>query len=242
MSRSPKRLVVPAGFLRPGEFSLPDDLARYVVSVLRLGPQTKVVLADGAGQEADGVISVASKREVVVSVAAMRTVERTGPKVTLLQGLAKGDKMDRVVRQVTELGVSRVVPVITERAVNRLEGREARWHTIAEDAVRVSGRPFRPELVAVTSYEDALLIPADLALVLALDGAAALGPWLRARAPSLVPERVTVLIGPEGGLTPNEVTQAIDAGFVSVHLGSYTLRTETAGPAVVAILGAHWTF
>jgi 16S rRNA (uracil1498-N3)-methyltransferase len=159
-----------------------------------------------------------------------------GPALTLLQGVGKGDKLDTVVRQTTELGVRALVPVITERAVARHEQRLDRWSAIAEDALRVSARSWRPRLEPPRALAEVLARPrADLALCLALEGGVPLAALLAARDPAAVGS-VEVLVGPEGGLAPAEVAAAREAGFEVAHLGSNTLRTETAGPAVAAIL------
>ena len=161
------------------------------------------------------------------------------PALILLQGVGKGDKMDHVVRQATELGVARVVPVATARAVARQQGRVERWRAIAEDAVRVAGHLYRPQIDEVCDLEAALaLAPAGLRLVLALDAGAPLAARLAEARPGAGP--ITLLVGPEGGLTPEEVQAARAAGFEVAHLGAHTLRTETAGPAVLAIV-AFWS-
>ena len=220
-----RRLVLPEGFLVEGELALPEELAHYVRRVLRLRPDEELDLSDGAGQQARGMILAEGR----VRIEKVETAEEPpGPHLTLIQGIAKGDKMDSVIRQATELGVRKIQPVICERSVALQQNRVARWKTIAEDALRVSGRFYRPRIEPVIPLTDLWDRPrAQTAFCLALNAETGL--------PSNVKD-AEILIGPEGGLTTDEIAQAQKSGFTSVHLGEHTLRTETAGPAVLSIL------
>jgi 16S rRNA (uracil1498-N3)-methyltransferase len=161
----------------------------------------------------------------------------TGRPVVLLQGLPKGDKLDLVLQKATELGVSAVWPVLTERSVARpkpeaLGTRHARWQRIVEEAARQSGRAEVPEVAPLRSLEDA---------------AGALGSGLRLlvldeeeRSERLGTAAgdggVALVVGPEGGLAREEVRMLGDRGGVPVSLGPLLLRTETAGLAALAVL------
>lgn len=229
-----RRLIVPPELLGQAQADLPAELAHYVGRVLRLSPGTSLMLYDGQGGVAEAELVAVDKRSARVEIGAVDRQARSGPQLELLQAIGKGDKMDQVVRQATELGVGRVVPVLTERAVARHDKRIERWRNIADDAVRVAGHRYRPEIERVGTLPEALdSARGGLRLVLALDGAVPLSAALAAADPKL---GVSLLIGPEGGLTADEVEQAQAAGFVAVHLGPHTLRTETAGPAAAAIL------
>lgn len=161
------------------------------------------------------------------------------PHVTLVQGLVKGEKMDQIVRQATELGVSRIVPLDAERSVVRLEGAKAsarteRWRRIATEAAKQSQRadvPLVAEVAAVQSLE-ALLGEARV-LVCWEDSSSApgIGEALRG-----VEGEVAVVVGPEGGLTAHEVASLQAAGAVVVSLGETILRTETAGVVACALV------
>lgn len=232
-----RRLVVPPALLAPGEADLPDDLARYVGKVLRLSAGAELVLHDGAGGVAPAELVAADKRRARVRIGEVARHPRPEPRIELLQAVGKGDKMDAVIRAASELGVSAIHPVLTERAVARQEGRLERWRGIAEDAVRVAGHAHRPALSPVRPLAEALAeVRAETRLVFALEGAESLSRRLDV-APSGV--GIALLVGPEGGLTPGEVEAARDAGFWPTHLGPHTLRTETAGAAVAAI-AAFW--
>lgn len=229
-----RRLIVPPELLVAGQADLPDDLVHYVSRVLRLSAQSQVCLMDGAGGMAQAELLSVHKSGVRVQVGAVQRAARQGPQIELLQAVAKGDKMDQVMRQATELGVGIVRPVLSDRAVARQDKKLERWRGIAEDALRVTGRRWRPHIEPVQPLSQALSqTDAELRLVLALDRAHS----LRARLDEVrAPCSVALLIGPEGGLTEPEVAQAEAAGFLAVHMGPHTLRTETAGPAAAAII------
>lgn len=229
-----KRLIVPPGLLVSGACSFPEDLCHYVHRVLRIQAGASLLLHDGEGGVASAEVLEVTKRGVRVQIGPVNRAPRDGPQIELLQAVGKGDKMDHVVRQATELGACRVAPVLTARAVARQEKRVDRWRTIAEDAVRVAGHRYRPQIDEVCSLQSALAsVHAGTRLVLALEGANPLKDVLQAASPQ---DDIALLIGPEGGLTAEEVCEAQASGFVAVHLGANTLRTETAGPAAVAIL------
>jgi len=220
-----RRLVLPEGFLKEGDCSLPEELDHYVRRVLRLRPQDKLRLSDGAGQQADGIILLDGTIRIQNICLAEAPI---GPSLTLIQGMGKGDKMDAVIRQATELGVRRIQPVLCERSVAQQQNRLPRWHMIAEDALRVSGRSCRPIIEPVIALAELWARNrADQSYCLALT------------ASECLPSKVTsaeILIGPEGGLSAAEIEKAQSSGFSLVHMGGYTMRTETAGPAALSIL------
>jgi 16S rRNA (uracil1498-N3)-methyltransferase len=231
-------VIVPEGSLAVGELDLREDEALYVRDVLRLDRGVDLRLVDGAGHEATVEIIEVTRRAVRVNVRRIETVkEEPGLQLTLIQCVSKGEKMDLVIRQATELGVRAIRPAVSERSVARREARLDRWRKSAEDANRVSGRSFRPQIGALAKLEDVLTAPrAPLALCLALEAEQSLGSHL---SQCEIPDRAELLIGPEGGLSEGEVQNAIRAGFTAVHIGRNTLRTETAGPAVIAML-LYW--
>lgn len=234
-----RRLIVPRGSIADGVHVLDEDSASYVRDVLRSKRDDRLLLSDGDGVEATAAIEVIERRQVTLRIEDKKTISRTAHfHLSLLQCVGKGDKMDAVVRQATELGVSRISPLISARSVGEKRSRTDRWRTIAEDAVRVSGRAYRPQIDEVGELEAIWGAPrAGLALVLALNTPHSLGALLSTV--EKPPATVEIIIGPEGGLTDEETEKARDSGFSLVHLGPHTLRTETAGPAVVAML-MYW--
>lgn len=221
-----------------------DEDHRYLTRVLRLGVGETVVLFDGKSVEATARITRVGPRAMELHVEERRAAMADDrPEVTLVQALAKGDKLDFVVQKATELGMARFVPVTTERAVQRLDAnaaralqRKARWQKIAREAARQSGRLDVPEVEGVMTLTSALHSSPATALKLFLwEGARQTS--LRAQLPAERPRQIVVVVGPEGGFTPAEAEEARAAGFTAIGLGPRVLRTETAALVVLSILG-----
>ena len=216
--------------------TLQGDAANHVLRVLRLRPGDSLVLFDGSGRDYEGEISALRRDVVTVQVGAGRVVESESPlDITLLQGVCRGPRMDTVVQKATELGASRIQPVLTGRSVVRLDEdradrKQAHWQRVAVAAAEQSGRS-RVPLVAEPAPLGQVLagLPAPCTRLL-LDPA---GESLRSA--TLKPPLV-LLVGPEGGLSPAEQGLARDEGFRAVRLGPRILRTETAPLAALAIL------
>lgn len=243
MNRSPpRRVVLPAGALetaQPGLFSLPETVAHHLARVLRLTVGTAVELTDGSGREAQGILhtlgrGVAEVRLTEVSVAP----PPPPPALHLLQGVGKGEKLDTVVRQAAELGVTSVRPVLSARSVATRAHKGERLRGIADDALRVSRRAHRTEVVAPRPLAEVLSIPAERKLAFVVGATVSVRDALRGPPPA----SLAVLVGPEGGFTPDEVGRIAEMGFDPVHIGPHVLRTETAGPAVVAIVRFAYGF
>jgi len=198
---------------------------RHLARVLRLRPGDTVVASDGAGHDYTVRLETVQPRASGVVVGVAEAAGDSPLAVTLVQGLPKGDKLETIVRAATELGVARVVPAIAARTVVRLAERQA--------AVRLGRWP----RVAREAAKQCEARDADLALCLWEGGAPPLGAAL---AEAKRPQRVVVLVGPEGGLDRREVDAARAHGWHVVGLGARILRTETAGPAIIAILQARW--
>jgi 16S rRNA (uracil1498-N3)-methyltransferase len=231
--------------LAEGEQVLDSEAARYVAVVHRLGPGARLLATDPErGLEADAELVRVRGREVVCRIGVVRAAPATAARVTLVQALAKADKVDRVVGAATALGVARIVVMLAERCVPRPADarRRDRWRRIAEQASRQSGRGRAPEILGPLPVAEALAAAAEEhAARLCLDPAAAvcLGAALAAWSPA---DPLVLLVGPEGGLSAAEQAAALAAGFLGCRLGRLVLRTETAAVAalgaVVARLGA----
>ena len=163
-------------------------------------------------------------------------------RLVLFMGLPKFEKMELIIQKAVELGASEIVPVVTARTVVKLDAKKAgakqeRWQAIAEAAAKQSKRAVIPDVKPVMSFKDALKEAAALDKLLIpyekAEGMAATKAVLSDIKPG---ESVGVFIGPEGGFEKEEVQQAADAGFIPVTLGRRILRTETAGPALIAWL------
>lgn len=211
--------------------------ANHAMRVLRLRDGDLLTLFDGRGGEYSARITGFRKDTVQVEVLEHRAMERESAlDLTLVQGVSRGERMDWVMQKATELGVRRIVPVLTERSVVRLDERQSErkrkhWRAIAISACEQCGRNRVPEVTAPLGLHETLrAIDSDSTRILLSPA----GP-LRARdlAP---PSKITMLIGPEGGLSDNEEEAAVAAGFRQVQLGPRILRTETAAIAALAAL------
>lgn len=243
MMTSP-RFFCPEALAPGASLALPENAARHAVRVLRLGVGAELTLFDGEGGEYAVRIASVCKDEVRVDVLDWRDVERESPlRVTLVQALQSGDKMDLTVQKAVELGVAAIQPVGSRRSVVRLDGERAvrrveHWRGVAAAACEQCGRNRVPALAGLLSMEQWLagLPPAQdgqLRLMLAPGGEMAMA--------SLPPAKdVILLVGAEGGLDPQETAAAASVGFMPVHMGPRVLRTETAGLAALAVLQALW--
>jgi 16S rRNA (uracil1498-N3)-methyltransferase len=217
---------------------------RHLARVLRLLPGDTVIASDGAGHDYTVRLETLRPRATGVVLGVADAAGESPLAVTLVQGVPKGHALETIVRAATELGVARVVPALAARTVVRLTGeraggRLARWQRVAREAAKQCGRRVVPEVTAARPLEACLdeARDADLALCLWEGEAPPLATVLAAVAR---PRRVAVLVGPEGGLERGEVEAARARGWRVVGLGARILRTETAGPAMLAILQARW--
>ena len=214
------------------------DAANHVTRVLRLEAGTELTLFDGRGGEYPARIETLRKGQVVLRVAGKSAIERESPlAIDLVQGISRGERMDLVVQKATELGVRRIVPVITERTVVRLDQRQAEkrlrhWRGIAIAACEQCGRNRLPEIASPQPLSVLLAEPAGSCRRLVLS------PEASSSVRDLPSDStdIQLLIGPEGGLSEGERAATLAAGFQALRLGPRILRTETAAIAAVAAL------
>jgi 16S rRNA (uracil1498-N3)-methyltransferase len=240
------RVFVAAPLAAGQSLPLPAAAAAHLTRVLRLGPGDACVLFDGRGGEYAARIAHVTRREVVVEVGDHDPVEReTSERVLLLQGLARGERMDLIVQKATELGVAAIRPVHTLHSGVRLDADQAarklqHWRGVAIGACEQCRRNTVPELLAPLPLEQALAAtPPGGRFTLSLGTAGAASLPLGRRVPGPVGEWLSVLVGPEGGLSEDEEGLARQAGFSPASLGPRVLRTETAAIAALAILAAQ---
>lgn len=224
--------------LLPGaEVRLGDAAANHVLRVLRLRRGEDLVLFDGSGADFAGEIASIVRDEVIVRVGAGREVRAESTLETvLLQGICRGPRMDVVIQKATELGATRIVPVLAGRSVVRLDPEQAarkrdHWWRVAVAAAEQSGRSRIPDVAVPCLPEEAIAAAPAPATRLTLDPT---GTNLRDLGPLASP--VVLLVGPEGGLTDDERRFAAEHGFRSVRFGPRILRTETAPLAALAVL------
>lgn len=217
---------------------LTGTVANHVLRVLRLRAGDPLTLFDGTGGEFSATIEAGSRDRVTVSVGEHSSVEReSAVDVTLVQGISRSERMDLVVQKTTELGVTRIVPVTTERTIVHIGAPQAdrkfgHWRAIAIAACEQCGRNRLPDLRPPMSWRAWLEArpPAASALLLSTHATTRLAAALGSAT------KVELLIGPEGGLTGDEESAALAAGFRGVSLGPRVLRTETAAIAALAAI------
>ncbi len=166
--------------------------------------------------------------------------------ITLIQGVAKGDKMETVIQMNTEMGVARFIPVMMERSIPKWDDRKARqlqerWAKIAVSAAKQSHQATVPSVWPPTRWTNVWEQTTETDLKLILwegERATTLTQQIRTISPRSTPIRIAIIVGPEGGLSQKEVAQAIQMGFIPVTLGAHILRTEHAGFAAAAVIHA----
>jgi 16S rRNA (uracil1498-N3)-methyltransferase len=230
--------------LGPGaEVGLPDLAAHHATRVLRLGVGDGVILFDGSGGEYEAALTQVGRGGVRARAGRFHP---GGPesalRVTLVQGVSGGDRMDFTIRKAVELGIDRIIPVFTARSVVRLGGermdrRRSHWQAVAISACEQCGRNAVPEVDEPAAFEHWLAAcPADGGPRLLL----AVGGHLRLRDLPAPTAAVTLLAGPEGGFAEREAEAAASRGFVPIRLGPRVLRTETAALAALAAMQTLW--
>ena len=224
--------------LAPGtRVALPESATAHLVRVLRLQPGDACVLFNGDGYDYDARIHAIGKRGAEADVVAARVVDNESPlRITLLQGIARGEKMDWILQKATELGVASVLPVGSERSEVKLDAaradkRLAHWRSVVVSACEQSGRARVPEVAAPQGLAVALAAGVPMPRYLLdpfADGTIAVLP--------AAPGECTLAVGPEGGWSPRDREQLLASGFIGLRLGPRVLRTETAGLAAIAVL------
>jgi 16S rRNA (uracil1498-N3)-methyltransferase len=232
------RLYTPCTLSLNTEIQLPEEAAHHFIKVLRARVGEDVCLFNGEGGEYHGVLSRADKRNAFVTLNQFIANDKTSPlKVHLGQVLSKGDRFDYAIQKATELGVTQITPLLSERCEvrlgnERLDKKMAHWQGVAISACEQSGLNIVPKINTPQSLETWIeQTQADLRFVLAPSVTGLPNPNQK-------PQSVAVLIGAEGGLSEREIKQTIEQGFAPWCLGQRVLRTETAPVAVLSVL--HW--
>ena len=221
---------------------LPEAVAHHL-HVVRLQPGAGLILFNGEGGQYRATLVDSGKRRATATVDAFEEVEAEAPyPVTLAQGLPEGSKMDWIVEKAVELGVTAIQPLAAQRSVVRLAGerldkRQVHWQGVIVSASEQCGRNRLARLHGLADIGPWLAAPLDgVRILLSPRATESLAGWARGNAP----QAVTFLIGPEGGLTPQEEAAAVAAGALSLSMGPRVLRTETAGLAALAVLAGAW--
>lgn len=222
------------------EFVLDGPEGRHAVSVKRLRPGEDVVLTDGRGLWMEGVVRATEGKDrlVVMDLGGVHEELPESPRITVVQALPKGDRGELAVETMTETGVDAIVPWAASRCITQWKGDRglkalAKWRSTAREAGKQSRRVRFPEVAdpATTKQVAALLATADFAAVLHESGDA---PLSTADLPGA--GEIVLVVGPEGGVSPEELALFVEAGAQPYRLGRSVLRTSTAGTAAVALL------
>lgn len=224
------------------ETALPAAGAYHVARVLRMREGAPLVVFDGAGGEYRAEIARIDGSAVIVRLSERTSGTAESPlKITLVQGISRGERMDWTLQKATELGVNAIAPVLTARSVVRLDEKQAakkqdHWRGIVIGACEQCGRTHVPAVGTPKTLRNYLSSVKKEGLRLVLSPSA---PGSLAGLAS-VPAKLELLIGPEGGLDDDEIGAARNAGFTPVRLGPRVLRTETAAVVALSVLQALW--
>jgi len=235
------RLYYPGPLSVGSRCVLVEDDLHYVRSVMRMRADDRLTLFDGTGREHSAVIVTISAEQALVEILDTNAAAARPARITLIQALPKAQKMDFIVQKATELGVDEIRPFSSERSVPILDPEKAlhkinRWRKIAREAAKQCRRCDVPAITEIHDFTEMLKASEpDSAKLIFWEEESRLG--LKKALQRFSGARVlSFLVGPEGGLTPEEVEQARASGFVSVGLGKQILKLETAAIAILAIL------
>ena len=232
----------------PGAFSdrsvvITGKDVNHVKNVLRLKENDELIVSDGRGRDYHCRISGITNEEVVADICDIcDNFSELSTEITLFQGFPKGDKMELIIQKTVELGVTRIVPVMTKRTVVKLDDKKAkkkteRYNMIAESAAKQSGRGMIPEVTMPVSFAEAVSMAEKLDMNIIPYEEAEGVEYSRNIIKSIKGKKsLGIFIGPEGGFAREEVEKALDAGASAITLGHRILRTETAGMAVISII------
>lgn len=241
------RFYCPQPLAAGATVDLPESVAHHL-HVVRLQPGAALTLFDGRGGQYRATLLETGKKRASAAVDAFDDIDVELPyAVTLAQGLPEGAKMDWIVEKAVELGVAAVQPLAAQRSVVRLSGdrldkRQAHWQSVIESASEQSGRNRLAQLLPLAEFRrwidtpPAGTQPPQPRILLSPRGTESLAGWAQAN-PAQV---LTLLVGPEGGFSPEEEDAAIAAGALPLTMGPRVLRTETAALAAMAMLAGIW--
>lgn len=235
------RLYYPDSIVTGKTLCLDKNASHHLIRVMRTKKGADIILFNGDGFEYASTLVDDNSKSCSVQVTDKKLTQRESPiRIILIQGISRGDRMDTCLQKSTELGVNVIVPVICERTTSKLkddraEKKTTHWKQVIISACEQSGRCVIPELQPISTYTQTLQsADSSCKLVLAPDSKKGLKDL---KTPT---GDIHILVGPEGGLTQNEIKLAHDMSFTGIYLGPRILRTETAGPACVASIQTLW--
>lgn len=223
--------------------TLSESAAAHATRALRLNVNDSVIIFNGDGFDYDCTLVTVNKNAAVAKVAGQRKIENESPlRITLLQGISSGDRMDFTIQKAVELGVTNIQPIATERSVvklsvDRAQKRTAHWQNIVASACEQSGRAFVPQVGAPMSLPQWLTANPQSNQTRILLNPIGATPLKSMPKPM---HEIQLLIGAEGGLSQHEIDTALAQGFQSIVLGPRILRTETAALTAISAMQTLW--
>ena len=235
------RFYAPPENIRGNAIYIDGQEARHILNVMRLGLNDKVVVFDGTGKEYIGFINDVKPKSLKIEIVSTKTPRaEDAPRITLVQAIPKKEKMDYIVEKSTELGVHRIIPVISERTVVRPEkdkraNKVIRWRKIARESAKQCGRVDVPEVKDVQKFFNVIdeVNSYDLALLACLSGDTI---GIKQAISNFAAGNILVFIGPEGDFTPEEIIMAGNTSCKFISLGKRVLKSDTAGIFVLSVL------
>lgn len=239
------RIFLPPENLTAKQIRITGDQARHLGTVLRVQPNDILTIFDGLGHRYTCKIVTAQKKEILVELIRKEPCSAESPlAITLAQGIPKGEKMDLIVQKSTELGVTKIIPLYTEHSQVRHTEKIERWRKIALSAAQQSGREKIPEISEPLDFKKFLLSLQTGSIVskgqshtgiLFFEGhrERGLGDILKEFRNK---KELSLLIGPEGGFSRDEVYSAVHHGFIQASLGPRIIRSETAPITAISII------
>jgi len=240
------RFYLPAQRWNPENLVLDEEEAHHCLDVMRCREGDRVIVFNGCGAEAEAEITRIAKGSVTLKARLVGSTPRPPALITLGQAVPKGKNMDLIIQKATELGASRIVPLLSARTVVQLDGEDLekkrqKWQRVAIEACKQCGQNWVPEVAAPVKVEAFVRQTQDPLRIIA-----ALGPEARPLKTILAaleeqgaprPTAATLMIGPEGDFTPAEISTAVSHGFLPLSLGPIILRSETAAIYALSITG-----
>jgi len=239
-----RRFYVAPDNLNQDRVTISGDEARHIAVVLRLKPGDVIGVFDGSGYEYQISLSSVDSNLVVGRVLSRTPAVAEPPvAITLVQGLAKGEKMDYIIQKSVELGVSRIIPIQTEHSVVKLDSQKAenrirRWNRLSLEACKQCGRSQPPPVEELSDLGTVLKRFSGMPGIFFYEGSKEmpLGALIKEHRQAMLERGTIIFIGPEGGFSRDEARLAEDSGIMIAGLGPRTLRTETAGLVALSIL------
>ena len=237
------RFFIESGINFGRDISITGDDYNHMKNVLRMRQGEQILISDGQDREYLCSIQKIREKEILLTVEDIIGTSRELPaKITLFQGLPKGDKMEQIIQKAVELGVYEIVPVVMKRSVVKLDSKKAvkkteRWNSIALSAAKQSKRGVIPAVLPPMTFQEAVKKASDMeAFLLPYENAEGIEGARKQIFSMKDKKSIAVFIGPEGGFEDSEIEKAVEAGAITLTLGKRILRTETAGMTMLSIL------